>query len=185
VLPGIRGRPPKPLDIDLLIRKGWDMELYLVQHGEAKPEAEDPERSLTERGIEAVRWMAAWAARSGVQVGQIRHSGKRRAEQTAALMGERLNPPKGVIVAEGLKPNDDPRPLAEALRSEHESLMLVGHLPYLGRLASLLVVGDPEGGIIRFQQAGIVCLDRQEGKWGVRWVMSPALLGSFEAVRPG
>jgi phosphohistidine phosphatase len=142
------------------------MELYLVQHGEAKPESEDPERPLTDRGTEAVRRIAAWAARIGVQVGQIRHSGKRRAEQTAALMGERLNPPKGVIVAEGLKPNDDPSPLAEALRSEHESLMVVGHLPYLGRLASLLVVDDPDGGIIRFQQAGIVCLDRQEGEVG-------------------
>ena len=26
------------------------MTLFLVQHGEAKPESEDPERSLTERG---------------------------------------------------------------------------------------------------------------------------------------
>ena len=30
------------------------MTLFLVQHGEAKPETEDPERSLTERGTETV-----------------------------------------------------------------------------------------------------------------------------------
>src|SRR5512142_725316 len=57
----------------------WGIDLFLVQHGEAKSEAEDPERSLTDRGAEAVRRMAAWAARVGVKVDQIRHSGKRRA----------------------------------------------------------------------------------------------------------
>jgi phosphohistidine phosphatase SixA len=30
------------------------MKLYLIQHGEAKTEKEDPERSLTERGEEEV-----------------------------------------------------------------------------------------------------------------------------------
>jgi phosphohistidine phosphatase len=55
------------------------MELYLAQHGEAKPEAEDPERPLTERGSEAARRLAAWAAQVGVRAAQIRHSGKRRA----------------------------------------------------------------------------------------------------------
>jgi phosphohistidine phosphatase len=152
------------------------MELYLVQHGEAKPEADDPERSLTERGADAVRRMAAWAAQVGVRAAQIRHSGKRRAEQTATLLAERLDPADGVIAIEGLKPNDDVRPVAEALQAEPKPVMLVGHLPFLSRLASLLVVGNPEGGVIRFQQGGIVCLVQEEGKWIVNWVMPPELL---------
>ena len=157
------------------------MELYLVQHGEAKPEAEDPERPLTERGEETVLQMAAWAVQIGVRVTQIRHSGKRRAEQTAALLAERLKPSMGVVAAEGLKPNDEPRPVVEALQTEHESLMIVGHLPFLSRLASLLVVGNPEAGVIRFQQAGIVCLSQEDGRWSVKWVMPPELLGAFKA----
>ena len=44
------------------------MDLFLVQHGEAKSEAEDPERSLTDRGAEAVRRMAAWAAQVARQL---------------------------------------------------------------------------------------------------------------------
>ena len=68
------------------------MELLLVQHGEAKTEAEDPVRPLTERGADAVRSMAVWAARAGVKVDQIRHSGKRRAEQTAASRDGPGNP---------------------------------------------------------------------------------------------
>jgi phosphohistidine phosphatase len=161
------------------------MDLYLVQHGEAKPEAEDPERPLTDQGTETVRRMASWAARVGVRVDQIRHSGKRRAEQTAALLAERLSPANGVFAAEGLKPNDDVRPVAEALRAGHGPVMLVGHLPSLSRLAGLLVAGDPEGGVARFRQGGIVCLSQEEGKWAVNWVMPPELLGPGEAVSPG
>jgi len=61
------------------------MTLFLVQHGEAKPETEDPERSLTAHGAEIVEQMAGWAARMGIKLDEIRHSGKRRAEQTATI----------------------------------------------------------------------------------------------------
>ena len=66
------------------------MTLFLVQHGEAIPETEDSERSLTERGAETVERMADWAARNGIKVEEIRHSGKRRAEQTATIFAQRL-----------------------------------------------------------------------------------------------
>jgi len=44
----------------------------------------------------------------------------------------------------GLAPNDPVVPVARWLRAEteYQSLALVGHMPFLGRLASLLVVGD-------------------------------------------
>jgi len=47
------------------------MTLFLVQHGKAKPETEDPERSLTEQGAEVVGRMADWAAQVGLAVDQI------------------------------------------------------------------------------------------------------------------
>jgi phosphohistidine phosphatase len=159
------------------------MELYLVQHGEAKPESEDPERPLTDRGAETVRRMADWAARVGLKVDQIRHSGKKRAEQTAALLAERLNPAQGVAAVEGLKPNDDVRPVAEAIPTQQGSLMLVGHMPHLSRLASLLLTGDQECSVLRFQMAGIACLSNREGKWTVNWLMPPDLLSSSSAAR--
>ena len=147
------------------------MDLFLIQHGEAKSEAEDPERSLTEYGAGTVRQMAAWAAQARVKVGQIRHSGKKRAEQTAVLLADRLNPILGIQAVAGLNPNDDARPVAEALQQEQGPLMLVGHLPFLSRLAGLLVVGDPERAVVTFRQAGITCLAREESQWTVRWVM--------------
>jgi phosphohistidine phosphatase len=151
------------------------MDLFLVQHGEAKSEAEDPDRSLTDRGAETVRRMAAWAAAAGVKVDQIRHSGKRRAEQTAVIFAKSLGPTQGVVAVPGLAPNDDVIPVAEALWAEPGSIMLVGHLPFLGRLASLLLTGEPEAGIVRFQQGGIACLSSQQRKWAINWVVSPDL----------
>ena len=149
------------------------MRHFLVRHGEAKAAFEDPACPLNERGAEAVRRMAAWAALAGVEVTQIRHSGKRRAEQTAALLAERLNPPAGVVVTLGLKPDDEVRPVAEALRSEPAPVMVVSHLPFLGRLADQLLEGSACGRGIRFQTAEIVCLSTLEGKWWVDWVMAP------------
>jgi phosphohistidine phosphatase SixA len=36
--------------------------LSLARHGDAKPETEDPERSMTEQGAEMARQWADWAA---------------------------------------------------------------------------------------------------------------------------
>jgi phosphohistidine phosphatase len=153
------------------------MTLFLVQHGEAKQEAEDPERSLTDQGTETVEKMAAWAARTGIKVDRIRHSGKRRAEQTATISAKHLNPQRGVIAVKGLNPNDDVTPVAASLQGDQESIMLVGHLPHLSKLVGYLLTGDPEIKIVRFRNAGIVCLSHKENKWAVEWVMQPDLLG--------
>lgn len=152
------------------------MELLLVQHGEAKAESEDSTRPLTDRGAETVRRVAAWASQAGVTVAQIRHSGKRRAGQTAEILAEQLRPGKGVIAVEGLRPNDDVRAMAATLTGESEPVMLVGHLPFLSRLAGLLVAGEPDAVIVRFKNSGIVCLHRQEERWSIDWAMPPELV---------
>ncbi len=151
------------------------MELFLVQHGQAKTEAEDPTRPLTESGADAVRSMAAWAARAGVKVDQIRHSGKRRAEQTAAILADRLTPAQGVIAVSGLGPNDDVGTISEMIQGEQQFPMLVGHLPFLTRLTGLLVTGDASTSVVAFRNAGIVCLTDQEGTWSIKWAMTPDL----------
>ena len=152
------------------------MTLFLVQHGEARPGNEDSERSLTEHGAETVSRMADWAARMGIKVDQIRHSGKRRAEQTATIFAQRLDTPKGVIAVKGLNPNDEVTQVAASLHGEQESIMIVGHLPHLSRLVSLLVTGNPDNVVVRFRNAGIVCLIQQEENWAIDWVMQPDLL---------
>ena len=153
------------------------MRLYLVQHGEARPKDEDPQRSLTARGEEEIRRVAAFAKQAGVRVSQIRHSGKRRAEQTAAIFAGVLRPKDGLVAVSGLNPEDPVEPVAHALAGESEPLMLVGHLPFMAELAAELIAGNHELPAVRFQMGGIVCLERNEpGDWSLAWMVTPDLL---------
>jgi phosphohistidine phosphatase len=147
--------------------------LYLVQHGQAKPEEEDPEKGLSDEGRRTVKRMAAWAAGAGVEVQQIWHSGKLRAGQTADIFAAALKPALGVAARSGLGPKDDVRPLAEAIEEGPPSLMLVGHLPFLAHLAGLLLTGDREAEPVRFCYGGIVGLLYEEGRWSLGCFLPP------------
>ena len=111
------------------------MRLYLVQHGEAKSEAEDPERSLAIRGEEETRKISGAANRLGIRPSRIYHSGKKRAEQTAGIVA-RLD--LSTQLGQRLNPNDEIRPWVERISREAEDLMIVGHLPFLEKLAPFL-----------------------------------------------
>jgi len=151
------------------------MRLYLVQHGEAKTEAEDPERSLTMRGEEETRKISRTAKRLGIRSSRIFHSGKKRAEQTARIIGEAIN--LSAQLGQGLNPNDDIRPWVERISGEAEDLMIVGHLPFLEKLASFLVCGDEGAKAVRFRYSAIVCLERKEsGRWSVDRVIKPEMV---------
>lgn len=157
------------------------MDLYLIQHGEAMSEAENPERPLTARGRADVQRVSAVAARLRLRPGEIRHSGKRRAAETAEILAAALGVHERVVAVAGLAPNDDVRPVAAALETAPQAVMLVGHLPFLSRLASLLLTGDPERTLVRFRMGGIVCLTRDPsaagpgGGWMVTWMLTPEL----------
>ena len=150
------------------------MILYLVQHGDAKPEAEDPERPLSHRGRDDVRHLAGLLARAGVHVARIEHSGKRRAQETAELLAAELRPPAGVGTLPGLAPNDPAAPLAAELASCVDDAMLVGHLPHLGRLATLLLAGREEPALVHFTPGTLARLERAAG-WHLAWLVPPGV----------
>ena len=153
------------------------MNLYLVQHGQSVPEEVDRERLLSDQGWEDIGKTAAFAARAGVRVDTIWHSGKTRARQTAQALAQALEPRQGPEEAEGLKPLDDPSIWAKRVSDLQHDTILVGHLPHLSRLASLLLTGDSEAEIVGFQMAGIVCLGRGDrGSWSLRWMVIPQTL---------
>lgn len=152
------------------------MEIYLVQHGESKPESEDPERPLTDKGKAEVEAVACYIAERGVKVAQIFHSGKLRAKQTAELFARYLVPVQVVKEQKGLAPLDDPHEAKLIVEQAEKSLMLVGHLPHLSRLVSLLVLGDTEKEVVRFRMGGVVCLSRKDDIWELNWVLPPELV---------
>jgi len=149
------------------------MELYLIQHGQAKSKDVDPDRSLTDVGQQETRLMAEMAAKLDLDIVEIRHSGKTRAEQTANIFAGALALIGAVVAASGLGPTDAVQPVGDALTKAGQSVMLVGHLPFMDRLAGYLVNGDPEDSAVAFRNSGIVCLAYQDGEWQVRWRLTP------------
>jgi phosphohistidine phosphatase len=155
------------------------MQIYLVQHGEAKPEEIDTERRLTESGTRAVQKVADFLRTSGgVQVDAIWHSGKPRARQTAELLALSMRAAeKAIMRRDGLAPKDAVEPIKQQLEQGNSNVMIVGHLPFLGRLAALLLTGNSDNDIVAFQFGCVVCLRRDEAnKWKVEWMLVPKLL---------
>ncbi len=149
------------------------MKLFLVQHGQALSESEDPDRPLSATGQEETTQVAAAVMAAGVQPSLIRHSGKTRADQTAAIFAAALQPPDGVETADGLKPMDDVEALARSFDGETRNIMLVGHLPHLARLTGFLITGDADREIVQFRNSGVVCLGFDDGAWTLGWAVTP------------
>ena len=149
------------------------MDFYLVRHGEARSEMEDARRPLNERGRREVERVARTAAAKKITVLEIVHSDKLRAKETAEILARHLFPVRGVRRTQGLGPEDDPFIAKAELNAAADSLVVVGHLPHLGRLASLLLTGNPDNVVVGFSTATIACLAREKGKWQLRWTLSP------------
>jgi len=154
------------------------MYVYLVQHASAMSEHENPERPLTDKGFFDAKKVAAFiAAGKSIAIGDVMHSGKLRARQTAEILAGRLHPTRSFRESDGLNPMDDPAVWAKRLESKNDDIMLVGHLPHLGRLASLLLGRSADTMTVEFKNAGMLCLGSEEpGNWTVRWMIVPGLL---------
>lgn len=153
------------------------MFLYLVRHGDAKGGEEDSSRALSEKGIYDVSRIASHVSQLNLPVLRIFHSPKLRARQTAEILFEYLKPLKGLSEVDGLSPLDTPDIWAGRIRDMQDDAMVVGHLPHLGRLSSLLLCRQSEKNIIAFRTAGIVCLHRDDaGIWTVEWMLTPEIV---------
>ena len=154
------------------------MQIYLVQHGESKPEEIDPERRLTEGGARAVLRVADFLRTSGsLEVDTIWHSGKPRAQQTAELLEPATRAgAEAVMQHDGLAPKDAVEPIQRELEQGNSNVMIVGHLPFLGRLAALLLTGNADKEVVAFQFGCVVCLNGDDaGRWKLEWMMVPKL----------
>ena len=108
-------------------------------------------------------------------VDTIWHSGKTRAQQTGELLAEVLR--ARLVQRAGLGPKDQVTATKEALKQTGGNLMIVGHMPFLGKLAALLVTGSEENEIVEFQFGSVVCIECSNNvKWKVAWMITPALL---------
>jgi phosphohistidine phosphatase len=150
------------------------MAIYLVQHGISLSKKTDPDPGLSEKGRREVQRIAKVAGAYNILPSQIKHSGKKRARETAEILKKALKVKKNITRMKGAQPLDDVISFAQALDSNN-GLMIVSHLPFLEHLTAYLTTGNPDVTVFKFQNSGIVCLDQLPSPYGwvIKWTLMP------------
>ena len=116
------------------------MKLYLIRHGEAVDgDTYDEKRQLTKRGEQRAQRAANWLAKIVTGPVSIWSSPYLRTRQTAEPIAKALD--AKVIPHQCLRPEMTPQKVVEELIHENQNIILVTHLPLVGRLAALLTEG--------------------------------------------
>ncbi|MCG6862989.1 MAG: phosphohistidine phosphatase SixA [Chromatiaceae bacterium] len=134
---------------------------------------------MSEQGRQDVRHLAHFLRNAGTQVEHVIHSGKTRAEQTAAILAELLLTTDQPQAHAGLGPKDPLEIISPDIAYWSEDTLIVGHLPFLGRFASLLIASDPDRPLLAFQPGSMACLEKDaDGRWLLAWMIRPELLAA-------
>lgn len=153
------------------------MKLYLVQHGEACAKEVDPDRPLTDQGAKDIDRLAAFLKRAAIQVDRVIHSGKLRAYQTAQRLGKAIAPGVELETSGLINPNDNPKAFDWQSESWNKETLVVGHLPFMAKLVSHLLVENENQLITAFHPGSIVCLEHNNNAhWQINWMIRPELL---------
>jgi phosphohistidine phosphatase len=153
------------------------MRLWIVQHGDALAKAVDPARPLSEKGRSDVERLASHLAVCGVRVERVVHSGKTRAQQTAEILAAALQARERVEVVQNLDPLDPPGPFAAECAGDSGDLLVAGHMPFVGRLISLLLADREEATLLEFVPGTAACLERaDDGAWSLVCLLRPEFL---------
>jgi phosphohistidine phosphatase len=163
--------------------------LYLVRHAfaaHADPAQwpDDSTRPLTADGIRRFRSAARGLRRLVPEVDVVLSSGFARAWETAELLHEETGWPKPQECS-ALEAGRPASGAVDVLRQHSEqAVALVGHEPYLSRLASLLCAGGED--TLRLDlKKGAVALLRIDGEVGpgsaeLRWALAPKILRALD-----
>ncbi len=151
------------------------MEVILLRHAQAVSKDINADQPLSDEGIKNIQKVAEFLRQSGWKCNKIRHSKKLRAEQTAGHLHEITYQGAKIEKIDGLDPNDPVYPMAKKLEEDDDNLILVGHLPFMAKLAGLLINQDENQTPVSFQPAGGACLVKEEHLWRIKWKIGPEL----------
>jgi len=152
------------------------MKLYLVQHADAVPKGTHPKRPLSEKGLADAVKMAAFLFEADILVDEVAHSGKVRAEETANVLSKTVWLGKAAVEMEGIGPNDGTDHLLHSAETAGGDLMVVGHMPFMAKMAARCLTGSEGGLSVAFEPGAVVCLERTEDRWVLNWMQRPSLL---------
>lgn len=156
------------------------MRLYLVRHGEALEEAVNPDRPLSQRGIQEVALTGHFLKETGAKPNIVLCSDKLRARQTAERLLQEMGEKGKIEQRKGLAPKDNPEPLVEELGLFSSDLLVTGHSPFLPKLAALLLCGKADPETFSLQPGGLLRLEREgRGNWRLTLSISPSDLAEL------
>jgi phosphohistidine phosphatase len=158
------------------------MELYLLRHAiavERDPSQNDFDRSLTPDGEQKLRRITKALRNLELSFDLIVSSPYVRARETAEIVAAELAPRQKVQLRDSLGADGNPRELIAELNKAQpvpESLLLVGHEPYLSSLIALLVSGTVKSSVI-LKKAGLCKLTVDTLRPGrcarLEWLLTP------------
>lgn len=134
--------------------------LLLLRHAiaeDAQRDQADEDRRLTGEGKRKLRSVVAGMRAIGLPVDAILTSPLRRARETAALVAEAYELEDHVEIVPALAPGGGADAVLDVLGAHRgeSGIVLVGHQPDLGELASTLLVGTPGLLPMPFRKAGL------------------------------
>ncbi|WP_455206580.1 phosphohistidine phosphatase SixA [Kaarinaea lacus] len=151
--------------------------LYLAQHGEAVAKEVDPDRPLSIDGKDAVTRMTAFLKNAGINVEHVLHSGKTRAKQTAEIIAKSICDSGATETISAINPNDPVSEFMTRVERFNTPTMIVGHLPFMAKLVSKLLIGRDDVALVEYQPGSVVCLSKNDdNQWTIHWMLRPELL---------
>ena len=110
--------------------------------------------------------MGEWLKDHGVSVRTILHSGKTRARETASLLQPVLTAEGDIREEQGLGPKDSPHAFLDKLQHATDDVLVAGHMPFVARVVSVALTGEPDQQLVDFEPGSVAGLDRvDERSW--------------------
>jgi phosphohistidine phosphatase len=161
--------------------------VYLMRHGQAQsrnsPDCPpDPDRRLTEEGIDRTRQAARGLACLDVVPDLVLTSPYLRSRQTAeiavAVLGLKAS---ALLETQALTPAADPgQILTELRRRNPQQALCIGHLPHLDSALSRMLGLSSD--VTSLKKAGVACVDLPvRGHGTLVWLATPRLLRRLHA----
>jgi len=126
---------------------------------------------LSAEGRREVETISAYLQKTGVTIKKACHSGKLRARETAQIFAGKIAG-GNILELQGMGPNDDVVEFVARLESD---VMYIGHLPHMEKTVSYLVTGDETAGVVKFVNAGVVCVEKDDNGYHTRWYLIPSV----------
>lgn len=136
------------------------MDIILWRHAQAEVGEPDEGRELTAQGRKQAARMGAWLDRTLPSGCRILCSPTMRTQQTADALGRKYK------IVEAIGPGASATDVLAAAGwpSSRHPVMVIGHQPWLGELASLLLAGEEQSWTVRKANAWwIASREREDG----------------------